>query len=136
MSKLPFEDFKCDNCGACCRSLIVEAHYYDAMREPKLYQLDPEIDREKLREGDRCLVLHDRERRCCPFLEDSSNLCTIYETRPVACVLVEPGDAKCQQARKMKGLPMLRDSRGSKPELPVLVESCEFYDLDLEDILE
>lgn len=73
---LPFDNFACDNCGACC--------------EP---------------------------------------------TRPFACVMVEPGDAKCQQARKKMGLPMLRDRDGNEPSREVLEASCEEYELSLDCVM-
>lgn len=71
----------------------------------------------------------------CPFL-DSSCKCSIYDTRPLTCVAVEPGDAKCQQARLMKGLPMLCDQDGQKPSMQLLAESCGDYQLELEELLD
>ncbi len=130
-----FDDFACDNCGACCSSLIVEAYDYDARREPRLFQIDSGLDRQKLRYGEQCIILYDTETKACPFLASDTKLCGIYATRPVACVMVEPGDAKCQQARAMKGLPILRDKHGNEPSRQALEASCEEYDLDIEEII-
>lgn len=130
-----FSGFECDKCGACCRTLIVEAFFYDCDREPRIYQIDGITDRAKFREDERCIILHDQKTRACPFLEDATNHCSIYPTRPVACVMVEAGDAKCQQARKMKGLPMLRDRNGNEPTQAMLEESAEEYLLDIDELL-
>ena len=136
---MPFDRFECDQCGACCESLIVEAHDYDARREPKLYAIG-NVDRQKLRDGEHCVMLYDTETRACPFLEPSKidvtkKSCGIYKTRPVACVMVEAGDAKCQQARRMKGLPLLRDMDGNEPTRETLEASCEEYDLDVSEVM-
>lgn len=131
---MTFDRFDCDNCGACCRSLIVEAYDYDARREPKLYEIG-NVDRQALRDGDRSIVLYDTDTRACPFLDGETNLCGIYATRPVACVMVEPGDAKCQQARKIRGLPMLRDRDGNEPSRELIEASCEYYELDIEEVI-
>jgi Fe-S-cluster containining protein len=132
---MSFLGFDCDRCGACCESLIVEAAYYDAMREPKLYEIDGRIDREKLRTGEQCVILYDSKTNACPFLDGKTKDCGIYSTRPTCCVMVEAGDAKCQQARRMKGFPLLRDRIGNEPTIEMLEDSCEEYGLDIEDIL-
>jgi len=126
---ISFDKFECDKCGACCESLIVEAYDYDACREPKLYQIS-NVDRQELRGGEQCIVLYDINTRACPFLDSETKHCSIYATRPVVCVMVEAGDAKCQQARQTKGLPVLRDRDGNEPSRKLLVESCEDYGLE------
>lgn len=108
---------------------------YDARREPRLYQIGSGVDRQKLRDGVHCIMLYDTETKACPFLDGQTKLCGIYATRPVACVMVEPGDAKCQQARKMKGLPLLRDRDGNEPSREVLEASCEDYELDVDEVM-
>ena len=135
VANLPFDNFMCDNCGACCETLIVEAHDYDARREPRLYQIGHGVDRNKLRDGEHCIMLYDTKTKACPFLDCQTKLCGIYATRPVACVMVEPGDAKCQQARKLKGFPLLRDRSGSEPSREVLEASCEDYELDIDEVM-
>lgn len=124
-----FSNFECDNCGACCRSLIVEAQHYDAKREPRLVQLVGE-EQAKSSFG---FTLYDTVRKCCPFLTDE-NKCDIYPTRPVVCVLVEPGDAKCQQARLTSRLPLLGDTDGNQPTRYLLEWSCNHYDLDVSEV--
>lgn len=125
-----FRNFACDNCGACCRKLILETTYTDARREPRLYQLaSPLLDHEKFRDGSQTIYPWDGERHCCTFL-DADNRCTIYATRPHACVFVEPGDAKCQQAREAEGLPILADRDGVPPSAATLEESAEEYGMD------
>lgn len=129
---LPFEKFRCDNCGACCKVLIVEADYLDVQREPRLYEIFTG-DKLKLHDGEHAVMLYDLEKRQCPFLDESCH-CSIYATRPNECVSVEPGDAKCQQARHMKGFPLLRDVDGNEPSIELLTQSCDDYDLCLEEI--
>lgn len=146
-----FERFKCDHCGACCQTLIVEADYLDCMREPRLFQLTDDkrqFDRSDIESGERCVVLYDVKTKQCPFLRPITELslwhalgfketdthCSIYNTRPNACVLVEAGDAKCQQARGMKGLPLLVDEDGKPPTRAMLEESCEKYGLEFDDV--
>lgn len=55
-------DFHCSKCGACCSHLSAFNHIYD------------ELDR-----GD----------GVCKFFDDKERLCTIYETRPSLCRVVE-----------------------------------------------
>lgn len=129
---LPFENFQCDNCGACCKTLIVEASYLDVQREPRLYDIFLG-DREMLRQGLHAVHLYDRETRQCPFLDESCK-CSIYDTRPNECVAVEAGDAKCQQARHMAGLPLLKDMDGNEPSIKLLEQSCEDYDITLDEL--
>lgn len=129
---MPFENFRCDNCGACCQKLLVEADYIDVQREPRLYDIFTG-DRSKLRNGEQVVMLYDLDKMQCPFLSDSCH-CSIYSTRPNECVSIEPGDAKCQQARHMKGLPLLRDINGNEPSMDVLSDSCDDYDLCLEEL--
>lgn len=88
----------CEECGACCRRLMIEVYWLDAAREPRL--LTNELANphgtplQQLEDDERCLILYGP----CPFLGDS-NRCTIYPTRPNTCVLFEPGSAKCREVR-------------------------------------
>lgn len=115
------QKFDCDQCGACCRSLIVEADWLDAVREPKLLSLKSDVKSlDELRNSGRCLVLYDTETHACPFLVGQHGekcSCSIYPTRPNVCVISEPGGPKCQQARLLKSLPVLRDKRGDRPDV-------------------
>jgi Fe-S-cluster containining protein len=107
--------YECDLCGACCRgTLIVEAYYLDALREPRI--LDADVTGRKVALDDL-----DDECRCvllaaglpCRFLGDDSR-CTIYPTRPNTCVGFEAGDEQCQEARSQLGLPPLQARQPSR----------------------
>lgn len=130
-----FSKFKCDQCGACCRALLIEADYVDVMREPRLLRLHPGISRDGLRNNGQCVVLRDTDLRRCLFMRSvGPYLCAIYPTRPRACVAVEPGDAKCQQARQVDRLPVLCDQDGNRPTAAMLEASCEQYELDVSEL--
>lgn len=102
------------NCGACCKGhLIVEAYDLDVLREPHLATADiGEWTREmvykdlmaELEQDGKCLVIAGSEP--CKFLRESGT-CTIYPTRPNACVAMQAGSEQCQEARKVEGLPPL-----------------------------
>ncbi len=136
--KTDFSNYKCDQCGACC-SLIVEAGILDVMREPKLLELYKGDDVADLRSGQKVVMLYDFKTHTCPFLRpdtvhEKKTVCTIYPTRPNCCVGVEAGDAKCQQARLIQSLPLLKDIDGNDIDGDLLEASCEEYGLTLEDI--
>jgi len=95
------DKMKCLQCGACCRQLLTECYWHDAVREPRL--LAPEINTnnltlDDLAENGRCIILNLNN---CPFLVD--NKCSIYPTRPNTCVGFEPGGEQCVAARKVEG---------------------------------
>ena len=94
--------------------MIIEADDIDLMREPRLVQVDPHyagqqasvvIERLQNDVG-RILLIACGTDRPCPFL-DGGNLCSIYPTRPNACVIMQAGDEQCQIARRELGLPEL-----------------------------
>src|SRR4051812_47751659 len=63
-------------CGACCRSLILEACVQDAEVEPRIKELCGEL-REM---GDEVIgYLLNAPDGPCTFLDRQANLCTIYE---------------------------------------------------------
>lgn len=104
---------ECDKCGACCNgSLIVEIEGIDLLREPRLIESDPHwqgqnIDivlRELQGEFGKAVIIACG--RPCAFL-NAENHCSIYPTRPNACVGMEAGDEQCQNARERAGLPRL-----------------------------
>ncbi len=78
-------------CGECCRRMIIETELEDAEREPKIKErgspiyLPPEVTES----GQKELIgynLNDKAKDyACTFLDQSTNLCSIYETRPWAC---------------------------------------------------
>ena len=123
--------YECDHCGACCNgTLIVEAYDLDVMREPTLIIAEgrESDDANALRdlmfefeeEFGRCLILACGQGKPCPFLE-SDNRCSIYPTRPNACVAMEAGDEQCQRARKEMGLEQL---------LPIIEDATRATSLD------
>lgn len=99
-------NIECGRCGSCCRgTLIVEADWLDALREPRLLGADvtgrqPTID-DLFNDETRCIIL--AANAPCKFLGDD-NLCTIYSTRPNDCVGMPAGDEQCLEARRACGL--------------------------------
>ena len=101
--------FECDQCGACCKgALIVEADELDVLREPRIINAD-RIHRGKsvvqmvseIQQQGKAIIL-----ACgspCSFLKPD-NCCSIYPTRPNACVAMQAGDEQCQDARLAAGL--------------------------------
>jgi Fe-S-cluster containining protein len=115
--------FECDCCGACCRgTLIVEADEIDALREPRLLTAcitdwgqakTPAELLAHLAEGfGACLIIAGNQP--CKFVGED-NLCSIYPTRPNACVAMQAGDEQCQLARASAGLgPLLPREQGGE----------------------
>ena len=101
--------FECDRCSACCQgTLIVEAYYLDALREPAILHADLgglRLTKDELSDETRCILLAAGQ--SCRFLS-ADGLCTIYPTRPNNCVGMEAGDEQCQEARSQVGLPPLQ----------------------------
>lgn len=102
--------YECDGCGACCQGLLlIEVYELDLLREPRLQTVDPRHagrsradSLDELSDPDRCLIIAG----CCPFLSPDKR-CSIYPTRPNACVAMAAGDEQCQQVRRDVGLPPL-----------------------------
>lgn len=96
---------ECDCCGACCRgTLIVEAYWLDALREPRILGADVtgrHAPLDDLLDETRCILL--AANAPCPFLGDDRR-CTIYCTRPNDCVGMQADDEQCQEARRACGL--------------------------------
>ena len=103
--------YECDQCGACCKSLLVETYELDVIREPKLLSANigtwtRDKTREqimmRLQEEDTCLIIAGPSKPCCFLGQD--NKCSIYPTRPNVCVAMEAGDEQCQMGRQSAGL--------------------------------
>lgn len=92
--------YACDQCGACCRKLLIEITEIDLVREPKLLP----VLRGRFRSGGGLLAAC----KPCPMLYE--NKCTIYETRPTVCAEFPPGGEQCQDARERDGLPRLLET--------------------------
>ena len=105
--------YACDRCGACCLGhLLVEADLVDLLREPRLLTADQErlgwsFDAavRDLEDEDRSLLVAGGIR--CPFL-GAENRCSVYPTRPTACVAMQAGGEQCQQVRHEAGLSVLQ----------------------------
>jgi len=89
-------------CGNCCRSMLIEVLVEDAEREPRIKELASPIyaDARLTLSGQRELegyLLNTGENGACVFLDDKTNLCTIYETRPLLCRVFDcDGEAREQ----------------------------------------
>lgn len=112
--------YECDKCGACCKGgLIVEADDLDVLREPRLINADPHHADKSVEQlvmeiqTDMKVILLACGSRCA-FL-GADNACTIYPTRPNACVGMQAGDEQCQTARAEQGL---------APLLPIACEEA------------
>ena len=80
-------------CGNCCRALIIETCLQDAEVEPLIKERGSPIytGPEFTASGERELhgyMLNGKAGHCV-FLDDSTNLCTIYATRPLVCRLFQ-----------------------------------------------
>ena len=79
-------------CGECCRALLIEVDVRDAEREPKIAELGSpnywpaEVS---LSGKDELIgyIINKPDGSSCLFLDDATNKCTIYETRPLNCRL-------------------------------------------------
>ena len=78
-------------CGACCRNLLLEVSTEDAEIEPRIRGKGSPILDVPDASGARELIgylLNSKENDyACSFLDRKTNLCTIYETRPLMCRL-------------------------------------------------
>jgi Fe-S-cluster containining protein len=75
-------------CAMCCRALIIETTLEDAAREPLIavrgspIHVPPELTGTGQPEVEGYLLNGPNG---CVFLDQMSNRCTIYETRPLCC---------------------------------------------------
>ncbi len=79
-------------CGECCRRLIVEVGLEDAEREPKIKErcspiyAPPEFTESGKPELEGYMLNKtEGDSHACTFLDTTTNLCSIYETRPWVC---------------------------------------------------
>ncbi len=105
-------------CGQCCRHLLIEVSLEDAEREPKIAERgDPMYEHPNLTaSGKRELIgyfLNSRsEDMACVFLDQATNLCTIYETRPLVCRLFDCDGAGQEQLIELGVLPARASGSG------------------------
>ena len=100
---------RCQQCGSCCRHLIVDVDVLDVIREPRIAEQGELLDGRGKLEPDEwmwSLVCV----KPCPFL-GADNRCAIYPTRPEVCLACRPGGDQCILARRSAGLSPI----GSKP---------------------
>jgi Fe-S-cluster containining protein len=78
-------------CGDCCRHLIIEVNLEDAQREPKIRErgspiyTHPELTRSGKRELEGYLLNDPQKGNACTFLDQTTSLCSIHDTRPWVC---------------------------------------------------
>ncbi len=93
------EQYQCDQCGACCRRLIIEIDHIDVVREPRLLEAaEPFRLMDYETEWDQQYLLACGSDHPCKMLD--GNRCSIYPTRPNCCVGFEAGSDQCQAARE------------------------------------
>ena len=77
-------------CGKCCR-LLVEVDVRDAEREPRIREQGSALYGPPDAQGRRVLAGYllnvKANGYACAFLDQETNLCAIYETRPLVCRL-------------------------------------------------
>jgi Fe-S-cluster containining protein len=97
-------------CGACCH-LLIEVLPQDADREPRIKDKGSPLytPAELTASGEEELagyVLNSRENGyACAFLDRATNLCTIYETRPLVCRLFDCDGEGREQLTELGILP-------------------------------
>jgi hypothetical protein len=75
-------------CGDCCRRLLIEATTEDARREPMIQERcspifeDPRLTASGTRELIGFLLNAPENDHACAFLDQATNLCTIWEYQP------------------------------------------------------
>ena len=110
---LAVEIYKCDNCGLCCRHLLVEADWSDVLRDPRIAQECPNLGAKHVPLLEQYWLLSSEGKGgACPFLGDDQK-CGIYPTRPGACVTFAAGSTKCQELRAEAGLPLVVAGMGA-----------------------
>jgi len=101
----------CQRCAACCQHTVVEADFLDALREPRIAAEGVLLDGHGTVPPDEASwCLNPPIFEPCVFLKGGD--CTIYPTRPNACVAFEPGSDACCRARAAAGLLPLRPRHG------------------------
>lgn len=112
--------YRCDQCGACCRNMIIDVSFVDALREPRIAEVcDPLKDVDGYIMA--CGPTHP-----CPFdvpNRQGGSACSIYPTRPHVCVVFQPGSKRCQERRNDSGLPPLPQVEGDDPLQAVMIET-------------
>jgi hypothetical protein len=93
---------ECQRCGACCAYFRVSFYWAEAwsrgLPDPLVEKVNPQMAcmAGTNRRNPRCLALHGK-------LGEEVH-CSVYELRPEPCRQLQPGDEKCLEARRSKGL--------------------------------
>ncbi len=111
---VPYGLYECDQCGACYKgTVIVDADYLDTRREPRLIDADlgpSQASQRALEDDGKVVLLACGLDRPCSFLNED-NRCSVYATRPNACVAFDAGSQQCQEARAQLGIAPLAPSQ-------------------------
>jgi Fe-S-cluster containining protein len=97
------EPSPCTACGACCATYRVS--FYWAEAEPLPAALTRPLGRWYA-----CMAGTERPQPRCEALAGAIGgavACTVYDQRPSPCRELQPGEDKCQRARRRHGLPPL-----------------------------
>ncbi len=101
----------CTRCGACCAHFRVSFYWAEAAERGL-----PETLYEPLTPVMACMRgTHSKTPRCSALAGEVGGqvACTVYAQRCSPCRELQPGDAKCQQARAAHGLPALAGTAAS-----------------------
>jgi Fe-S-cluster containining protein len=105
-------------CGECCRNMIIDVDVEDAKREPKIAERGSPLytSAEFTDSGQRELEgynLNDKTKDyACTFLDTTTNLCSIYETRPWVCRLFDCDGEQRDELVQLGILPPRGQGRG------------------------
>jgi len=97
---------ECRRCGACCAQYRVSFYWAEAWSRGL-----PDLMVEKVNAQMACMAGTNQKDPRCLALQGrvgESVRCAVYELRPEPCRQVLPGDERCNEARRHKGLAPLR----------------------------
>jgi hypothetical protein len=101
----PTADSPCQRCGACCASFRVSFYWGEAVERGL-----PEAVQEQLTPWHACMRGTNAAQPHCVALRGEVGRevsCSVYAARPSPCREVQPGDARCRDARARHGLAAL-----------------------------
>ena len=103
--------YDCVSCGACCmnpdENKAEGYRWYVEVRDTKLLD-KPDLRKRHVVYDDHGVphLRLDPSGRCTALVGKIGRraTCSIYELRPKGCRMLEPGDARCLQARRERGI--------------------------------
>lgn len=109
-------------CGKCCETALVEASFRDAEREPRIAETGtPLMDDMRTGVTEQVGWMLGRTDGHCVFFDPENRLCTIYDTRPLACRVFNCDGPEGEIFRDREGwLRRERTRESGLPQLPVL----------------